>query len=216
MSRTRRPATDRSWANSRNSRPIGNGNNAGNLLARSERGHNLCMRPTDVPPHRSLGQDNGRDEDWRAWPRVPDGRARPPAELIDNLRLRLSELPGNHPSTPRAADRQHDLYVLPPGRGMPSDRPESRDRAERSGSIEPPDNEPPDDDAAAGQLTRSGDRTNGAAPSADRLANLGNTGGVAMMNVVDRARQAEAYRPWFMCGESAAPWWAADADLWAE
>src|SRR5215467_6157595 len=214
MSRLWRLATDRSRANSRNSRTIRHGNNAGTCQPVANEGHNLSMRPIDVPSHRSLDQCNGGDEDWRAGSRAPDGRARSPAELLDNLRLRLSGLPGNHPSAPRAEDRQDNSdRALPSSRGIPSDPPTSRDRAQRSGRVEPPDQEQPDDDAAVGQLTRSGDRTNGAAPSADRLAALGNTGSVAMMNVVDRARRAEAYRPWFMCGESAAPWWAADADL---
>src|SRR5215470_16714548 len=114
------------------------------------------MRPIDVPSHRWLDQGNGGDEDWLAGSRAPDGRARSPAELLDNLRLRLSELPGNHPSAPRAEDRQYDSdRAAPRSRGMPSDRPEARDRAERSGRDEQPGHDLPDEDASAGQLRKS-------------------------------------------------------------
>ncbi len=53
--------------------------------------------------------------DSRARPWAPDGRARPPAELLDNLRLRLSQLADNHPSAQR---NRH----APGDRGGPGDR----------------------------------------------------------------------------------------------
>jgi hypothetical protein len=165
------------------------------------------MRPMDMSPNRSLDRDNGRAEDTRPWPRVPDvpdGRARSPAELLDNLRLRLLELPDNHPSAPRTVDRQESSdRAANANRAMPSDQPEPHDRADRSGPAERPDHQKPDDDVAFGDT------------SDVAMMNLVDRAGPAM-NLADRAGRAEAYLPWFMSGEPATPWWAAEADPWAE
>ena len=49
------------------------------------------MSARNRPPERPLDRRGG-----------PAERARPPEELLDDLRLRLSRLAGNHPSAPRA------------------------------------------------------------------------------------------------------------------
>jgi hypothetical protein len=54
----------------------------------------MAMHPRDLHPDRSL------DKSWDLSS-AADGRARSPAELLDNLRLRLSQLPENHPSALR-------------------------------------------------------------------------------------------------------------------
>jgi len=64
------------------------------------------MHSMDVPRglfDRRFGQpgDPAAEGDTRARPWAPDGRARPPAELLENLRLRLNQLADNHPSARR-------------------------------------------------------------------------------------------------------------------
>ncbi len=84
------------------------------------------MHSMDLPRgrlDRSFGQPSEREAETdsraRAW--VPDGSARSPAELLDNLRLSLSQLADNHPSSPR---NRH----APGDRGAPADRRGPRDR----------------------------------------------------------------------------------------
>ncbi len=64
------------------------------------------MHSMDVPRglfDRRSGQPGelAAEGDTRARPWAPDGRARPPAELLENLRLRLNQLADNHPSARR-------------------------------------------------------------------------------------------------------------------
>ena len=84
------------------------------------------MHSMDLPRgrlDRSFGQPSEREAETdsraRAW--VPDGSARSPAELLDNLRLSLSQLADNHPSSPR---NRH----APGDRSAPADRRSPRDR----------------------------------------------------------------------------------------
>jgi hypothetical protein len=99
--------------------------------------HNLGMHSMDLPRgrlDRSSGQpgEPAGETDFRATRWAPDGRARPPAELLDNLRLRLSQLADNHPSAPRRRHAQRDYgeprgWPEPRGWGEPRDWGESRD-----------------------------------------------------------------------------------------
>jgi hypothetical protein len=109
MSRTCGATTDQSWANSCNSCTIRHDassiRNQGDTrrLARFVPSRRLVestiggMRSRDLPPNHSLADSQDPSGD-------ADGRARSPAELLDNLRLRLSQLPENHPSAFRDAD----------------------------------------------------------------------------------------------------------------
>src|SRR5215831_14239601 len=66
------------------------------------------MREMDQPRRLRPLSDWGLDSAATEVPGVArhidqSGAARPPAELLDELRLRLSSLPGNHPSSTRGA-----------------------------------------------------------------------------------------------------------------
>jgi len=89
------------------------------------------MRSIDLPRSlldRSAGQPSEPTGETgsRARPWVPDGRARPPAELLDNLRLRLSQLADNHPSAPRSRHPRAD-WGAPRDWGPPRGWPASGD-----------------------------------------------------------------------------------------
>src|SRR6266852_2304535 len=97
------------------------------------------MRSMDTPPRRPLPDDADPAEEARVRPGAPDGRPRSPAELLDNLRLRLSELPPNHPSAPRPAGRlEPPDRAMPPGRPAPADQPASPGEPEPPNQAEPP------------------------------------------------------------------------------
>jgi hypothetical protein len=83
------------------------------------------MRSRDLPPNRSL-------DDSRDLPSSVDGRARSPAELLDNLRLRLSQLPENHPSSFREADDTRDESTETDVDSAGSEPELARDSAQRS------------------------------------------------------------------------------------
>lgn len=210
----------------------------------------------DQPPSRPLpaaaepGAEHARPErlpGQRPW----DGRARDPAELLDNLRLRLADLAANHPSHPASpADERAGRSWPAGGRGGP-EPPGTRERAPAAGG---PDCKA--DQAGTGQRTGDGaaaadgpgggreraedaaqasggrrDLTGGAARAArlaaDRRAGpadlLGGPGGwpgpaadaagaldaLGSLGWAARPGHADPYRPWFMTGEPASPWWAA-------
>jgi hypothetical protein len=105
------------------------------------RGTIEAMSPMDVPgPSHPLA--GSFDERRAGDPRRPypdRGAARSPAELLDELRLRLSQLPENHPSAPRekgdARPRGWPERPEPPerpGRAARPDRPERPDGPERA------------------------------------------------------------------------------------
>jgi len=192
------------------------------------------MRSMDTPPSRPLPDDPDPAEEARVRPGVPDGRPRSPAELLDNLRLRLSELPPNHPSAPRAAGRvEPSDRARPSGRPAPADQPAPPGEPEPSGQAEPPGQRAPDERAAADGARRpegSGDSRGPQPDDADgpglvgeairaarmaggALASTADASGQAMMNLADQVSPSDAYRPWFMSGEPGAPWWAADNDM---
>lgn len=167
----------------------------------------MGMGPRDMP-NRSL--DGSHD---RAGP--PEGRARPPAELLDNLRLRLSQLAENHPSAIR--DTSHD----PPGTsehgGAPDDRGTRdpvapRDRFSPSESSE--DRRGSREDAAGQDDSQArgggslGDLFKAVREAGDALAETAAAGALADVDVLFGGSQSEAYRPWFMAGEVGTPWFA--------
>jgi hypothetical protein len=88
------------------------------------------MSPMDVPGRSKPLADSG--DDRRAGiPRQPypdGGAARSPAELLDQLRLRLSQLPENHPSAP-----------VEKSDGGPGSRPERHDRPEQADRSDRPE-----------------------------------------------------------------------------
>src|SRR5215468_4673576 len=93
---------------------------------------------------RSSGQpgEPAGETDIRAQRWAPDGRARPPAELLDNLRLRLSQLAENHPSAPRRRPAQRD-WGEPCDWGDPRDWSDPRDRDARADRNAPGDRDTP-------------------------------------------------------------------------
>jgi hypothetical protein len=179
------------------------------------------MSTTNRQPDRSLDRRGG-----------PDERARPPRELLDNLRLRLSQLAENHPSAPGYPHR---------GRSSGDGQVSGDDRTGGAGTAAPDGQAMAGDaDAAAGHEGESaaggsgfagvfGDmnRTTGtgsdieagsqagrgaggwageAARSAAAAMGLG-IGVLATMELPVRGRSGDPYRPWFMAGEPGSPWW---------
>jgi len=197
------------------------------------------MRPMDTPPRRPLGDEGDPADQARARPGVPDGRARPPAELLDNLRLRLSELPANHPSAPSAEGRR----AAPGGAGRASSDAAPARAVERDDAV--PAHAAPDQAPAGHGGGRGRDHARGEPASAAKAGAAGEAdppgseageaaaGGIlgdalrtprltgdapagagdAVLGAPGRAGPGEAYRPWFMSGEPGIPWWAGD-DLW--
>ena len=180
------------------------------------------MRSMDVP---ARGPGSGGE---------PDGQARPPSELLDNLRLRLSQLAENHPSAaPQLAETGRGPAESPP---RPSDGP---DPAPERGELTGPDAVPEQDEpagpaaaadgeagageqpagageqaAGAGEDGRSGpDGTPGGGLGDDLLAGSGAAGALGGRDLPGLRGTAEAYRPWFMSDEPGSPWWAAGQDL---
>jgi len=170
-----------------------------------------------MPANRSL--DNSHD---RAGP--SDGRARPPAELLDNLRLRLSQLPENHPSAIRHTS--HDAPATSEHGGAPLDQgprdpiaPQDRISVSESsedlgGSREPEDLGGPREAAARpddGQARGGGslgDLIRAVKEAGDALAGSADTGVFSDVDVFLGGSQSEPYRPWFMAGEAGTPWFA--------
>jgi len=164
------------------------------------------MSQADLPGDRSLEREI-----------APEDAARPPSELLSQLRQRLDRLAGNHPSSP-AADRPRDVRREPGGEPEEPELPDWLDggAGERSRDEEPPDGAGPDEppDLAAPHQADSPD----AAPWPDQPApaDPGDAPWAGSMDgggsgPDDPARQdgSEAYRPWFMSGEAGSPWFAA-------
>ena len=189
-----------------------------------------------MPRRRPLDdlQDSGAE---RVWTGVPDGRARSPSELFDNLRLRLSELPANHPSAPCQAGRPefagHHVAsewtatggpAVRPGDGAPAgmDGPAGRDsplgadqdgRGEAREAVGARDTRQgqPGDAGGAGPLDEA---ILAARMAKDAFAVAPDTGALEMMNLAAEIGPSEDYMPWFMSGEQEVPWWAAGDCLW--
>ena len=200
------------------------------------------MHSMDVPRglfDRRSGQPGelAAEGDSRARPWAPDGRARPPAELLDNLRLRLSQLADNHPSAQRNRYTPGD-WGEPRDRGAPADFGDARDRGEPADRGAPGDwRWRPEQDAWPGEGEAAGQDTGGPADrpadaddgQAGRLGGLADAiraasrrgdafpasvdGGLGVLgetSLFANRGLAEPYRPWFMSGEPSTPWWAAD------
>jgi hypothetical protein len=180
------------------------------------------MRPRDLPPDRSLF-------DCQDPPGDPGARARSPAELLDNLRLRLRQLPDGHPSAVRDRDAGRDAQPAPE---PPAERIKKPAQADDYGE--------PDDPRAGGPVaggpvadgsvadseagdTAAGDGTDAPAPGEGSLADLirsikdagdalsapADAGLLGEMDVFAGSGNGDPYRPWFMSGEPGTPWFAA-------
>jgi hypothetical protein len=113
------------------------------------------MSARDLPQNRSLAEG----QEARS---APDRSARTPGELLDNLRLRLSLLPENHPSAVRDPDPDSDRDQAP-GRQPDADREPSP-----AGSIqEPGDRRQPPEPAASDQDRSDGLAADGTDPPQD-------------------------------------------------
>jgi hypothetical protein len=125
-----------------------------------------------------------------------DGRARPPGELLDQLRERLGRLELNHPSA--YPQRAHAA---------------ARDAGE-------PDGFPDAEDSHLGELTdesqiaaEAGSGVTGAIADTD-VADWGSAGAEAgragdrPLLSPGRPGHGDPYRPWFMDGEPGTPWFA--------
>ncbi|MDR2987097.1 MAG: hypothetical protein LBV34_19890 [Nocardiopsaceae bacterium] len=197
----------------------------------------------DMPHDRSLA-------DNRDLSRAGDGRARSPAELLDNLRLRLSQLPESHPSAlgvtylgpEESGGRGRD------GKFTPRPQPGSgRDRLREAAHYDDPRDSGAGDSGSRGygpgdygprwEGRRDGgpqdggqqdgaDQNDGRPPgggplgdliiavreAGDALAGLAEDGALRDIDLyrgdfTDSA-YSEPYRPWFMSGETGAPWFA--------
>jgi hypothetical protein len=152
----------------------------------------ICgMRSRDLPPNRSLADNY--DQSGAA-----DGRARSPAELLDNLRLRLSQLPENHPSAMPESMQERDSEREWPA-GNDSLRDERRPDAP----------EPQDDGPIAGGGTL-GDLIRAIRDTGDSLAGSIGDGMLGDLGAFPGGIPSEPYRPWFMSGDPGVPWFAAD------
>ena len=160
--------------------------------------------------------------------RESDSRARPPAELFDNLRLRLSQLAENHPSAPQRGEETGrgpgESPRRPDGLGPRRDEFAGRDAAADDGEFAGPAaaGRGPGGDGERGPVTAPADG-GGALRDPDRGGpDLGDVdlGGLELgdvelgdLDLPGLRGASEAYRPWFMSGEPGAPWWAAGEDI---
>jgi hypothetical protein len=182
-----------------------------------------------MPPDRSLA-------DNRDLPRALDGRARSPAELLDNLRLRLSQLPENHPSAFRetylgpeaSVGRGRDGKFTPRPQPWP-ERDRLRDAAQYDGPRDygPRDYGPARDGFRDGGAQDGAQQNDGRVPAGgslgdliravreagDTLADLADDGALGDIDLYPGAfpgsAYSEPYRPWFMSGDMGTPWFAA-------
>ena len=195
------------------------------------------MRSMDTPARRVLNDVHDCGAEARVFPGVPDGRARSPAELFDNLRLRLSELPANHPSAVRHADQpaaagDRALSECSTTADLDLRAGDSRrgGRKESAGHDSPLGTDQ-DDRGASPTVGEAGDTRKGEPGDASRAGPLdevilaarmardtfsgaADAGALAVSNIAAEIGPSEAYAPWFMSGEGTVPWWAAGDDLW--
>jgi hypothetical protein len=144
------------------------------------------MHSRDLPPNRSL--DDSRDPPSG----IVDGRSRSPAELLDNLRLRLSRLPENHPSAFRKADDRREA---------PAETDVDR-WSDGVGASQ--DDGPAPDGGSLADLIRS------IRDTSDSLAETIGEGMLGDIGTLPRGIHSEPYRPWFMSGDPGVPWFAVD------
>ena len=172
------------------------------------------MRSIDTPAGRPLDDFHDLPAEARARKGgVPDGRARSPAELFDNLRLRLSELPASHPSSPRPADRPESAGRYgPAGQDAPLDQDQDDRRA--TPVVGGPQDTRQGERRDTGRAGRLDEAIVAARIARDTSAGAVDTGALTMKSFATELNSSEAYAPWFMSGEEAVPWWAAGDDLW--
>jgi len=160
-----------------------------------------------------------RETDGCAARWVPDLRARPPAELLDNLRWRLSQLADNHPSAERGRPSPRDWDPprqcdAPAGSDAPDDWLELGDwdalAAERG--IETPADQPADaGDAQERGFGGIADAIRAASRLSDAFSDSPHVGSLGDMSFFAQPGQTQPYRPWFMSGDPSTPWWAEDS-----
>lgn len=166
--------------------------------ARHNGGMNAANRPGDC----SLDRRGG-----------PDDRARPPQELLDNLRLRLSRLADNHPSAPGYQEQP----VAGDADAAAGQEGESADGENGHAGVF--ENQEAGTDArselpaASDNGSADGAGTDAAGPpDAVRTAAAAVASGLGMLATMElpgRGRHlGDPYRPWFMAGEPGSPWWS--------
>lgn len=139
-----------------------------------------------------------------------DGRAREPAELLDQLRERLDRLAANHPSAPRETAGldpagEQDWREQPEQAEQPESAAEPEERPEADGPEQRVDGAAPD-----GAQAPAGGQDALRADSPAQAGPAGGQGGGARLDLnLGQQGQGDAYRPWFMTGDSAEPWFAA-------
>jgi hypothetical protein len=196
----------------------------------------------DVPGRDRPLADSGSD--GRAGvPRRPypdGGDARSPAELLDELRLRLRQLPDNHPSARAGQDDRRPSAEFEPDEHESAEleRPEVESAGVERSEVEPAEGELGEVEPAEGELgeREPGEVAGGTADPA-RAARTGGDAGRSLGGLLDRLRDLDAagqlpdlagwtsgeldlswprhpetYRPWFMSGDPSAPWFASDSD----
>ncbi len=177
------------------------------------------MRPRDLPPDRSLDRSSDEDLADSDSPRGPDGGARPPSELLDNLRLRLLHLSDNHPSAVRDADVSARGEPPHPGDSHDSDHSgdshhsddagEVADHGERKGN----DEDSPDDAPAHGGGASLTDLIQAIKEASDGLSWATDDAWPGELELFNGGGSGDPYRPWFMSGEPGTPWFVASEDL---
>ena len=155
------------------------------------------MRTMDLPPDRSLDAKQDPPGD-RA------GNQRSPAELLNNLRLRLGQLADNHPSAVAGSRPARELEAVQPLRHERDDyAPREQDRVELG--------------EAARRDTAPGiplaDIARRVKDVADALSASQFVGVPTEIELVTGSHGTDPYRPWFMSGEPTTPWFAIHADL---
>jgi hypothetical protein len=137
----------------------------------------------------------------------PDDRARPPRELLDNLRLRLSQLADNHPSAPgyRRPAGQPTEDGADAAAGHDGDAGQGDGgSAGVFGDLDKGSDVPAGREASSTDGDRPADAVRAAA-----AAVASGLGVLATMELPAGGRHAgDPYRPWFMAGEPGSPWWS--------
>ena len=131
------------------------------------------------------------------------GNPRSSAELLDNLRLRLAQLAENHPSAVTGCGRARQFESE---RALPHERDDHGPREQAC-----------DDqgDSVGHDTTRGGgfaDLVRGVKDVAGALSGSQGTEGPAEIGLA-ASRSADPYRPWFMAGDPATPWFAIRSGL---
>jgi hypothetical protein len=182
------------------------------------------MSPTDLPrPSRPLVTESGPPGGYPE--QHLDGAPREPAELLAELRLRLSRLADNHPSAGAGPAGYRRTRDSPPDVGLPwqADSPREgyladgrellREGNAGEGNLADGRDLPREGNASEGELADRGESPALAGPPEDPGAEWFRSPAGALPEAefaLGSRAQAEAYRPWFMSAESAVPWFADD------